>query len=134
MELQPQQPTSKAPGDRFTGDVYVDSLSAGPDQARLIAAAVRFTPGARTNWHKHAAGQTLHCTEGEGLVVIRDGDVVHLHPGDTVVCPPEEEHWHGATSSRFMRHLALLVGQVEGDGTTWLEAVTDAEYERAHRA
>jgi quercetin dioxygenase-like cupin family protein len=134
MELQPQPPTATAPAERFTGNVYVDSLSAGPDQARLIAAAVRFTPGARTNWHKHATGQTLHCTEGEGLVVTRDGDVVHLRPGDTVVCSADEEHWHGATSDRFMRHLALLVGPAEGDGTTWLEPVTDADYDRANHS
>lgn len=132
MQLQPAGPTANGPADKFTGDVYVDGLSAGPDAARLIAAAVKFTPGARTNWHKHATGQTLHCTEGEGLVVTRDGSVARITPGDTVVCPPDEEHWHGATSERFMRHIAMLVGQAEGDGTTWLEPVTDEEYARAN--
>jgi quercetin dioxygenase-like cupin family protein len=67
---------------------------------------VRFTPGARTNWHSHVVGQTLHVTEGIGLIVTSDGTVIRIRPGDTVHAPPGEEHWHGATDGNFMCHLA----------------------------
>jgi len=69
-----------------------------------------FTPGARTNWHSHAVGQTLHVTDGIGLVQTRDGKTIRMRPGDTVYTPPGEEHWHGATAGNFMCHLAMLEG------------------------
>ncbi|MFJ7215307.1 cupin domain-containing protein [Amycolatopsis sp. NPDC098790] len=95
---------------------------------------MRFTPGARTHWHSHAVGQTLHVTEGVGLVADRDGQVIRMRAGDTVWTPPGEEHWHGGTATTCMSHYALLEGPEEGgDGTTWLEPVTDQEYQEAHR-
>ncbi|GAA2713113.1 cupin domain-containing protein [Micromonospora olivasterospora] len=72
----------------------------------MTVALVRFTPGARTNWHSHAVGQTLHATEGVGLVGTRDGSVLRVHAGETVLCPPGEQHWHGAAEDTFMSHLA----------------------------
>jgi quercetin dioxygenase-like cupin family protein len=98
----------------------------------MVVSAVRFTPGARTHWHSHAYGQTLHVTEGIGLVGTRDGTVIRMRPGDTVHTPPGEEHWHGATADNFMCHLAMLE---ISDGDEWLEPVSDDEYSAAgHRA
>jgi quercetin dioxygenase-like cupin family protein len=131
MERTPVSATVKAPGTNFTGDVYVNPIKVVVEPSRLIASIVRFTPGARTNWHSHALGQTLHCTDGVGLVVNRDGTVIRLRPGDTVWTPPGEEHWHGATGTNMMCHLAMLEGVAGGDGTTWLEPVTDDQYQAA---
>ena len=98
----------------------------------MTVALVRFTPGAHTNWHSHAVGQTLHVTEGIGLVATRDGTVIRMRAGDTVHTPPGEEHWHGATGDNFMCHLAMLEGVPRGEATTWLEPVTDEHYRAAN--
>lgn len=92
MEKYPIPATGKGPAATFTGDVYVDIISDGSDPSRLVAAHVRFTPGARTHWHSHALGQTLHCTDGVGFVATRDGRVLVLRPGETIWTPPGEEH------------------------------------------
>jgi quercetin dioxygenase-like cupin family protein len=135
MELQPVRPTVKTPASRFTGDVYLTPIYNGTGPSRMTAALVRFTPGARTNWHVHAVGQTLHVNEGIGLVGIRDGSVVRIHAGETVICPPGEEHWHGAMTDTFMSHFALLENKPDGsDPTTWLEPVTDEQYEQANKS
>ncbi|MGA5652991.1 (R)-mandelonitrile lyase [Streptomyces seoulensis] len=133
MEHITSTPTVKAPAERFTGDVYLDMIDAPAEPARLAAALVRFTPGARTNWHSHANGQTLHITDGTGLVATRDGHVIRVSAGQTVKCPPGEEHWHGGTDTTLMAHIAMVVGDGEGDGTTWLEPVTDDQYAEAVR-
>jgi quercetin dioxygenase-like cupin family protein len=133
MELKPVSPTAKAPGQEFTGDVYVNLIHRGEDPSRMIVGLVRFTPGARTNWHSHALGQTLHVTGGIGLVVTRDGTVIRMRPGDTVYTPPGEDHWHGATDSNFMSHLALLEATGHDNGTTWGEPVTDDQYRAANQ-
>jgi quercetin dioxygenase-like cupin family protein len=99
----------------------------------MIVSLVRFTPGARSNWHSHAVGQTLHVTDGTGLVVARDGTVIRMRPGDTVHTPPGEEHWHGATNGNFVCHLAMLEGTRCVDGTSWLEPITDEEYRLASK-
>ena len=132
MELKPVPPTGKAPASNFTGDVYVTPIHTGTEPSRMTVALVRFSPGAHTNWHRHAVGQTLHVTEGVGLVGTRDGSVVRVRAGDTVVCPPDEEHWHGATADTFLSHLALLEALPGGqDPTTWLEPLPDADYRTA---
>lgn len=131
MQLIPPAPTAKAPEERFTGEAYLNPLHNGEAPSRIVAALVHFTPGARTNWHSHPLGQTLHCTSGTGLVVGRDGTAILLRPGDTVHTPPGEEHWHGATTDSMMCHLAL-VEHDNGHSATWLEPVTDLEYETAH--
>jgi quercetin dioxygenase-like cupin family protein len=123
-------PTVKAPADRFTGDAWVDGITdgAGPGRARL--ATVRFSPGARTSWHGHAHGQTLHVTDGQGLVQTRDGHTIVMRPGDTVYTPPGVWHWHGAAPGSFMTHLALS-DRSRGAGATdveWGEHVSDDEY------
>lgn len=131
MELTPPSKTTKGADTIFTGDVYINPVKTKVEPSRLIASIVRFTPGARTNWHSHALGQTLHCTDGTGLVVSRDGTVIRLTPGDTVWTPPGEEHWHGAGTDCMMSHLAMLEGIEDGDGTTWLEPVTNEQYAAA---
>jgi quercetin dioxygenase-like cupin family protein len=79
-------------------------------------------------------GQTLHCIDGIGLVASRDGTVIHMRPGDTVWTPPGEQHWHGATSDNMMCHWAMLEDTADGEATTWLEPVTDEEYQAAHQS
>jgi quercetin dioxygenase-like cupin family protein len=133
VELRPTSPTAKAPSQNFTGDVYVTPVYRGQDPSPMIVSLVRFTPGARTNWHSHALGQTLHVTDGIGLVVTRDGTVIRMRAGDTVYTPPGEEHWHGGTSENFMCHFAMLEGTDSGDGTTWLEPVGDQQYVAANQ-
>ena len=135
MELKPVNATAKAPAQAFTGDVYVTPIHTGTEPSRMTVALVRFTPGARSNWHRHAVGQTLHVTEGVGLVGTRDGSVVRVRAGDTVICPPGEEHWHGAAADTFMSHLAMLEALPGGaDPTTWLEPVPDEDYALANGA
>ncbi|MFF7794495.1 cupin domain-containing protein [Streptomyces sp. NPDC007991] len=131
MEHITQTPTVKAPAERFAGEVYLNMIEAPSDPARLASALVRFTPGARTNWHSHAKGQVLYVTDGVGLVGTRDGGVVRITAGETVKCPPGEEHWHGATDTSLMAHIAMVVGDEDGDGTTWLEPVTGEQYAAA---
>jgi quercetin dioxygenase-like cupin family protein len=133
VELTPVTDTAKAPAAAFTGDVYVTPIKKAQPPSRLIASLVRFTPGARTNWHSHANGQTLHVTEGVGYVVNRDGQVIRMRAGDTVWTPPGEEHWHGGTNTTCMSHIVMLEGTDDGDGTTWLEPVTDEQYTTAHQ-
>jgi quercetin dioxygenase-like cupin family protein len=129
QQVTPVGPTSKAPAERFTGDVYLTMIHDGQAPSRINVALVRFTPGARSNWHRHALGQTLHITEGVGLVGTRDGQVVRVHAGDTVTCPPDEEHWHGAAADTFMAHLTIVEKNDGGsDPTTWLEPVSDEQY------
>lgn len=128
MQHVSDTPTLKAPAERFTGDVYLNMIEAPAEPMRLAAGLVRFTPGARTNWHSHALGQVLYIADGVGLVGTRDGHVVRVSAGETVKCPPGEEHWHGATDANLMAHFALTVGNGSGDGTTWLERVTDEQY------
>jgi quercetin dioxygenase-like cupin family protein len=134
QKLQAPRPTAKGPDRTFTGDVYVTPIYSGEGPSRMTVALVRFTPGAHSNWHSHAVGQTLHVTEGVGLVGTRDGTVLRIRAGDTVVCPPGEEHWHGAAADTFMSHLALLENLPGGeDPTTWLEPVPDEEYQVANK-
>jgi quercetin dioxygenase-like cupin family protein len=134
VELQQAQPTVKTPASNFTGDVYMTPIYRGAEPSRMSVSLVRFTPGAHTNWHRHAVGQTLHVTDGVGLVGTRDGSVVRVRAGDTVICPPDEEHWHGAAGDTFMSHLAMLENLPDGaDPTTWLEPVPDEDYERANQ-
>ncbi|NUQ99816.1 MAG: cupin domain-containing protein [Streptomyces sp.] len=131
MEHITSTPTVKAPAELFTGDVYLNPIQTLTEPGRLVASLVRFTPGARTNWHSHANGQTLYVTDGLGLVGTRDGNVVRVSAGQTIKCPAGEEHWHGGTDTTLMAHIAMLVGVEGGDGTTWLEPVTDEQYAAA---
>jgi quercetin dioxygenase-like cupin family protein len=134
MELRPTAATVKTPAQNFTGDVYLNPIFAGDGTSRLVAALVRFTPGARTNWHTHANGQLLLCTDGVGFVATRDGTTITMRAGDTVWTPAGEEHWHGGTADNMMCHYAILDETPAGDATTWLEPVTDEQYAAAHTA
>jgi quercetin dioxygenase-like cupin family protein len=135
MRRQQKPPTTKGPGDWFTGDVYIEAIATpqGGDQ-RMIVSRVRFTPGARTAWHAHGRGQTLHVTEGVALIGTRDGTVIRATPGQTIYTPPGEEHWHGATPEDFMEHLAMLENADGSDAhDRWYEHVTDEDYTAASK-
>src|SRR5439155_11467590 len=105
-----------------------DVIVKGEKPSHTRANSVHFAPGARTAWHRHAVGQTLHVTEGVGLVQARGGQIVEIRPGDTIHTPPGEWHWHGAAPEHFMTHLAMWEAPAEGPETEWGELVADAEY------
>ena len=129
MEIIARPSCAKGPAATFTGEVWIDGIyDGGLGRARL--AVVHFAPCARSFWHSHRLGQTLHILEGVALLGSRDGTVIEAHPGDTIHTAPDEEHWHGAAPDRLMAHLTLM----DGDGsdapqTVWGEAVTDAHYQ-----
>ena len=128
MKIQPKQPTVKAPAETFTGDAWFDVIARGEEPSRIRVSAVRFAPGARNAWHAHAVGQTVHVTEGVGLIQARGEKVIEIHPGDTIHTPPGQWHWHGATPDRFMTRIAMWEAPAEGPETEWGALVTDAEY------
>jgi len=131
VEIQTKQPSTRGAPQMFTGEVWVDVVAQGHAPSRLRVNAVHFTPGARTAWHRHANGQTLHVTEGVGLVQARGGAVVLIRPGHTIHTPAGEWHWHGAAPEHFMTHLAMWESLAEGqDGpeTEWGDHVSDEEY------
>jgi quercetin dioxygenase-like cupin family protein len=123
--------TSIGPKDWFTGAVYIDSIRNPDKQSAIGAAHVRFSPGARTAWHRHPKGQTLYVTDGYGYVQRRGGEIEIIKPGDTVFIEPGEEHWHGAAPDRFMAHIAMQEADEQGNVVTWLDHVTDMEYKNA---
>lgn len=127
------QSSAKGPADYFTGAVRIDPLFDAPEPARTLGASVTFEPGARTAWHTHPLGQTLIVTSGCGLVHCWGGPVRKLRPGDVLWCPPGEKHWHGATASTAMTHIAI-VEKLDGKTVDWLEKVTDEEYQAAQNA
>lgn len=120
--------TAAGPADWFTGAVFIDSVASPSGASRISASAVHFTPGARTAWHKHPNGQTIFVTEGIGLAQRRGGPIEVIRPGDRVFFEPGEDHWHGATATRFMTHIAMLEVDDKGNNATWGPHVTDAEY------
>jgi quercetin dioxygenase-like cupin family protein len=125
MGLEARKPTTKGPAEWFTGEVWIDPIVVPSGQSQLSIAAVHFTPGARTAWHRHEGGQTLYVIEGAGLVQSRGEETAEIRPGDVHVTADGQEHWHGATHDRFMTHLSITQG-----AATWGEHVTDAEYGR----
>jgi quercetin dioxygenase-like cupin family protein len=133
MEILPERPSAKGPAEWFTGDVYFDVITRGEEPSRIRVNVVRFTPCARTGWHRHAVGQTLHVTEGVGRIQARGGDVLEIRPGDTIYTPPGEWHWHGAAPDHFMTHIAMWEAPAPDSGvpeTEWGDLVTDAEYNK----
>jgi quercetin dioxygenase-like cupin family protein len=125
--------TTIGSGDWFTGAVFVDSMATPSKTSRLSASSVHFTPGARTAWHTHPKGQTIFVTEGMGFAQRRGGSVEVIRPGDRVFFEPDEEHWHGAASDRFMTHVAMLDVDDAGNTATWGKHVSDEEYMAAPR-
>jgi quercetin dioxygenase-like cupin family protein len=123
--------TAAGPSDWFTGAVFIDTVATPSEKSRLSASSVHFTPGARTAWHTHPNGQALYVLEGVGLAQRRGGAVEVIRPGDRVFFEPGEEHWHGASPTRFMTHLAMLQVDEAGNTATWGDHVTDEEYSSA---
>jgi quercetin dioxygenase-like cupin family protein len=121
------QPSNKGPSDYFTGTVRVDPLFHAPAPARVTGASVTFEPGARTAWHTHPLGQTLVVTFGCGWVQREGGPIEEVHPGDVIWFPPGEKHWHGATATTALMHLAIQE-PLEGKAVDWLEKVSDDQY------
>jgi quercetin dioxygenase-like cupin family protein len=123
------EPSRPGPADWFTGAVRIDPLFQAPDPARVAAATVTFEPGARTAWHTHPLGQTLIVTAGLGWVQRDGGPVEEIRPGDVVWFPPGEKHWHGATPTNAMTHIAVQEA-LNGKTVDWLEKVSDAQYRK----
>jgi quercetin dioxygenase-like cupin family protein len=123
--------TTRGPAEWFTGAVYIDTVASPSGSVRVNTSNVHFTPGARTAWHTHPNGQTIWVTEGVGLCQRRGGPVEVIRPGDRVFFEPGEEHWHGATPTRFMAHVAIAEVDDEGRPAAWGEHVTDEEYAAA---
>ena len=121
------RPSGKGPADYFTGSVRIDPLLDAPEPARVVGAMVTFEPGARTAWHTHPLGQNLIVTAGCGWVQREGGPVEQIRPGDVVWIPPGEKHWHGATATTGMTHIAIQEKQ-DGKAVDWLEQVTDEQY------
>lgn len=131
MLLHPagSRPSQRANPNYFTGDVWMDPVVSAPVPARLNALVVRFDPGARTAWHTHPFGQTLFVLSGMGLICRRGDTPQVIRPGDTIWFEPDEEHWHGAAPETGMTHLAMQEKDASGSAATWLEQVTDADYQ-----
>ncbi len=123
------QPSAKGPADWFTGTVRIDSPFKGTDASRVTGATVSFEPGARTAWHTHPLGQTLIVLTGCGWVQRWGGSVEEIRPGDIVWFPPGEKHWHGASPTTAMSHIAIQEA-LDGKAVDWMEKVTDGQYRR----
>ena len=123
------QPSQKGPEAWFTGQVRLDLLHTAAEPARVGAASVTFEPGARTAWHTHPLGQTLIILSGSGWVQQEGGPIEDVKPGDVVWFPPGLKHWHGATPTNSMTHIAIQEA-LDGKAVEWLEKVSDAQYAR----
>jgi quercetin dioxygenase-like cupin family protein len=122
------QPSAKGPEDWFTGTVRIDPLFEAPDPARARGASVTFEAGARTAWHTHPLGQTLIVTSGVGRVQKLSGPVEEIRPGDVVWFEPEEKHWHGASPTVAMTHIAIQEA-LNGKVVDWMEKVSEEDYQ-----
>ena len=122
-------PSGRGPADYFTGMVRIDPLMSPPDPARVAGASVTFEPGARTAWHTHPLGQTLIVTSGLGWAQREGGPIEEIRPGDVVWFPPGEKHWHGATPTTAMTHIAIQE-RLDGTAVDWLEPVSDEQYRK----
>lgn len=121
------RPSTKGPAEYFTGVVRIDPLFDVPEPGRAAGAVVTFEPGARTAWHTHPLGQTLIVTSGCGWVRRTGAPRREIRPGDVVFIPPGEKHWHGATATTAMTHIAVQEKR-DGSAVTWLEQVSEDDY------
>lgn len=119
--------TSKGPAECFTGDVQFVLLHAAEAPARVSCANVIFQPGARTAWHTHPLGQTLIVTDGVGWTQCEGEPIAEVKAGDVIWCPPGHKHWHGASATQSMTHIAVQEG-LDGVFVEWLEHVSDEDY------
>ena len=122
------QPSVQGPADWFTGTVRIDPLFSATEPARVGGANVTFEPGARTAWHTHPLGQTLIITAGSGRVQRWGGPVEEVNPGDVVQFAPVEKHWHGASPTTAMTHIAVHE-YLDGSPVEWMEHVSDEQYQ-----
>jgi len=123
------QPSNRGPSDWISGTVRIDPLFQTNPPARAAGASVTFEPGARTAWHTHPLGQTLIVTAGCGWVQCEGGPIEEIHPGEVVWFPPNEKHWHGATASTAMTHIAIQEA-LDGKVVEWMEKVSEEQYQR----
>lgn len=121
------QPSVTAPAEYFTGKVRIDSPFKGQGEARVAGAFVTFEPGARSAWHTHPLGQTLIVTAGKGWTQCEGGPIVEINAGDIICCPANHRHWHGATPTTAMTHIAIQEAK-DGKVVDWMEKVTDEQY------
>jgi quercetin dioxygenase-like cupin family protein len=121
------QPSTKGPDDWFTGTVRIDPLFQASSPARVAAASVTFEPGARTVWHTHPLGQTLIVLAGSGRAQCEGGPIEEIRPGDVIWFSPGEKHWHGASPTTAMTHIAIQE-QLDGKFVDWMEKVSDEQY------
>jgi quercetin dioxygenase-like cupin family protein len=121
------QPSAKGPAEWFTGTVRIDSSFKGSHPARVTGAIVTFEPGARTAWHTHPLGQTLIVTGGCGFAQRWGGPIEQIRQGDVIWFPPGEKHWHGATPTTAVTHIAIQE-QLDGKAVDWMEKVSDEQY------
>jgi quercetin dioxygenase-like cupin family protein len=123
------QPSARGPSDWFTGTVRLDQPFQGTEPARVSGAIVTFEPGARTAWHTHPLGQTLIVTSGSGWAQREGGPVEEIRPGDVIWFEPGEKHWHGATPTTSITHVAIQE-KLDGKAVDWLEKVSDEQYQK----
>lgn len=123
------QPSAQGPAEYFTGNVRVDPLFDAQDPARASGALVTFEPGARSAWHTHPLGQTLIVTAGLGWTQCEGEPKAEIRPGDVVTCPPGKKHWHGATPTTAMSHIAVQEHDDNGKVVDWMEKVSDEQYQ-----
>jgi len=121
------QPAIKGPDDWFTGNVRIDLEFHRPEPSRMTGLIVTFEPGARTAWHTHPLGQTLVVTSGTGWTQCEGEPRVEIHAGDVIWCPPGHKHWHGATATTAMTHIAIQEA-LDGKYVIWMDKVADEEY------
>ena len=131
MQITRSGQTSPGPNEWFTGAVYLDPIATPSGSSHVSATSVHFTPGARTAWHTHPHGQTIYVVEGVGLAQRRGAPIEVIRPGDRVFFEPDEEHWHGASATRFMTHIAMLQVDDAGNNANWGDHVSDEEYAAA---
>ena len=124
------QPANKGPANWFTGAVRIDPLFQAPDPARVVCASVTFELCARTAWHTHPLGQALIVTSGLGWAQREGGKIEELRPGDVVWFAPNEKHWHGATPTTAMTHIAIQEA-LDGKVVDWMEKITGEQYHRS---
>jgi quercetin dioxygenase-like cupin family protein len=121
------QPSTSGPAEYFTGSVRIDMLNVAPAPSRVSCASVTFEPAARSAWHTHPLGQTLLVTAGCGWTQCEGEPIVEIRAGDVIWCPPGHKHWHGATPTTAMTHIAIQEA-LDGKNVNWLQKVTDEEY------
>lgn len=123
------QPSGKGPADWFTGTVRIDPLFQANDPSHAVGVSVTFEPGARTAWHTHPLGQRLIVTAGCGWAQREGGSIEEIHPGDVIWFAAGEKHWHGATPTTAMTHIAIQE-ELNGTAVNWMEKVTDSQYNK----